>query len=256
MFGPQRHNEIIQLITERGIIRISELSTRLRVSENTIRRDLRSLEKLDILQRVHGGAILKDFYKFKSKDLPFISREGKYVEEKDRIGRRAADLIRSEEIIFLDAGTTVAYVPKHIKHRSRLTVITNALNIAMEMNGQGKIVVILTGGIFRKEINCLIGFPAEDFIGGLEIDKAFIGASGVSVDKGVTNLVPLDTGVKKAAIKAAKEVILLVTHDKLNKTSLDYVAPITAVHKIITDKNAPPQKIRDFEAQGIEVILA
>jgi len=233
MLEAERHQTIIKEIKENGVVRVSDLSRLFDVSQNTIRRDLQKLEEEGLIRRTHGGAILKDFYDDVSP--PFTIRETKFKDEKQRIGQKAAEFIQEGETIILDAGTTVAQVAKNINNKRDLTVITNAVNVALELSHHRGIVTILTGGIIMETINCLVGYPAEEFLSKVHVDKAFLAAGGVTVKEGLTNPNPFEVPAKKAMIKAAEEVILLVAHNKIGNIALAPIAPIEAVHKIITD---------------------
>ncbi len=253
MLEVERHRSIIKEIKQNGVIRVPDLGKLLDVSQNTIRRDLQKLEEEGLLKRTHGGAIAEDFYGI---DLPFITREDKYREEKQRIGRKAAELIQDGETIILDAGTTVAQIARNIKNRRNLTVITNAVNVALELAHCRDIVTILTGGIIREITNCLVGFVAEKFLSETHVDKTFLAAGGVTIIEGLTNPNPFEVQVKKAMIKAAREVILAVTYNKFGKKALIPIASVKAVHKIVTDNGISQREISAFQQLDIQIISA
>jgi len=253
MIEAERHQVIINRVKEKGIVSVSDLSDLFQVSQNTIRRDLQKLEKNEVIKRTHGGAILKEFYNL---DLPFATREDKYRKEKQAIGYKASQIINSGDNIILDAGTTTAQIAKNIKNKRDLTIITNAVNIALELANCREIITILTGGIIREITNCLVGFQAEEFLKKTHVDKTFLAAGGVTIEEGLTNPNPFEVGVKKVMIEAAKEVILVVAHNKFENVALTPIAPIEAVHKIITDKEVSPEYLGVFQQKGIEVILA
>jgi len=252
MLEVQRHQGIIKQIKQNGAVRVSNLSKLFGVSQNTIRRDLQKLEEEGLVKRTHGGAILENFYGI---DLPFIAREDTYQEEKQRIGKRAAEIIQDGESIILDAGTTVAQVARNIKNKHNLTVITNAVNVALELADCREILTILTGGIIRGVTNCLVGYQAEEFLSEVHVDRLFLAAGGISVEEGLTNPNPFEVPVKKAMIKASEEVILLVAHNKIGNVSLTPITSIDAVHRMITDDGASREEIELFQKRGIEVIL-
>jgi len=253
MIEVERHQVIINRVKEKGIVSVSDLSDLFQVSENTIRRDLQKLEKNEVIKRTHGGAILK---RFNNLDIPFTTREDEYRKEKQAIGYKASQIINSGDNIILDAGTTTAQIAKNIKDKRDLTVITNAVNIALELSNCREIVTILTGGIIREITNCLVGFQAEEFLRKTYVDKTFLAAGGVSIEEGLTNPNPFEVGVKKAMIEAAKEVILVVAHNKFGNVALTPIAPIKAVHRIITDNGVSSKYLEIFQQKGIEVILA
>jgi len=253
MLEVERHQSILRQVKQNGVVRVSYLSKLLGVSQNTIRRDLQKLEEEGLIKRTHGGAVLEDFYGI---DLPFVTREDKYREEKQRIGEKASELIEDGEAIILDAGTTVAQLAKNIKTKRDLTVITNAVNVALELANCRQILTILTGGIIREVTNCLVGYQAEEFLKNIHVDKLFLAAGGVTAEEGLTNPNPFEVPVKKAMIKAAEEVILLVAHNKIGKVALAPIAPIEAVHKMVTDSKASQKDLQAFREKGVEVIIA
>lgn len=253
MIEAERQRAIINRVKKEGIVSVSQLSELFQVSQNTIRRDLQKLEENEVIKRTHGGAILKGF---NNLDIPFATRVDKYRKEKQAIGYKASQIINSGDNIILDAGTTTAQIAKNIKDKRNLTVITNAVNIALELSNCREIITILTGGIIREITNCLVGSQAEEFLSKIHVDKTFLAAGGVTIEEGLTNPNPFEVGVKKAMIEAAKEVILVVAHNKFGNVTLTPIAPIEAVHKIITDKEVAPEYLGVFQQKGIEVILA
>ena len=255
MMEPERDLNIIRLLKRERVIRVLDLSKRLGVSENTIRRDLRRLEKTAILKRKYGGAVLNENSQGLD-DLEWRERERKFAEEKHRIGQAAAEMIKEGEAIILDAGTTTMHIARFISNRSNLTVVTNAVNIAMELSANEKITVILTGGVFRKISLSLVSPLTEAFLDtGIHVDKVFLSAGGVSAQFGVTNPNTTEVPIKKAMVRAAKEVILAVTHDKIGKRSFSEIVPILSLHKIITDKHAEGEQLELIRKKGVDVLL-
>ncbi len=253
MLEVERHQSIVKEIKQNGIVQVSNLSRLLNVSQNTIRRDLQKLVEEGLIKRIHGGAIFEDFYDDISPS--FLIRETEFKDEKQRIGQIAAELIQNGETIILDAGTTVAQLARNIKNKRDLTVITNAVNVALELANHRGIVTILTGGIILEATNCLVGYPAEEFLGKVHVDKTFLAAGGITVKEGLTNLNPFEVPVKKAMIKAAEEVILLAAHNKIGNVTLVPIGPIEIVHKIITDNGSSQAELHTLRKKGIEIIL-
>jgi DeoR family fructose operon transcriptional repressor len=227
------------------------------VSENTVRRDLERLEKMGILKRTHGGAVLLEEAR-DIDDLDWLSRQNKMVKEKERIGLSAAELIQDGEAIILDAGTTTIQVAKKIQNKHNITVCTNAVNIAIELLFNKSITIILTGGILREISQSLVGSLAEDFLNGsIHVDKMFLSAGGISAERGVTNANIIEVPIKRAMINAAKEVILVVTHDKVGKISFTQVIPTEKIDIIITDKcddNSVVEELQRIKSKGVEII--
>lgn len=255
MLRAERDLNITRWLRVNHVVGISKLSKRLGVSENTVRRDLHRLEKIGILRHIYGGAVLNEDSQGRD-DLEWRKREGKFAEEKERIGRAGAEMVKEGEAIILDAGTTTMQIVRFLNNKSDLTVVTNAVNIAMELSDKKEITTVLTGGIFRKISLSLVSSLAEGFLDtGIHVDKVFLSAGGVNLENGVTNSNSIEVPIKRAMIRASKEVILVVTHDKIGKSSFTQIVPIKKLDKIITDKSASQEQVELIRKGEIEVIL-
>ena len=168
-----RRDEIVSIITKSRKVRVDELSERFKVSEVTIRNDLSYLEKKGILHRSYGGALIKDNV---ALDESIVEKVKMHAEEKDKIGKAAAELIFDGDSIILDSGTTTSAIVQYIKNRKNLTVLTNAVNIASELAGLSEIEVLLTGGILRKKSFSLVGPQAEEILRSYYFDKSIFGS--------------------------------------------------------------------------------
>jgi Transcriptional regulators of sugar metabolism len=182
MFNEERKKEILSAISDKGNVKVSELSKAYNVSEVTIRKDLQELEEEGLVKRVHGGAVLDHSIKF---EPTFSEKADKFINEKSIIGKAAAALIEDGDTIALDAGTTTLQVAKHITARN-LTVVTNSLDIAVELAEKQNIEVIVVGGILRLETRALVGPVADMALDNIRVDKAFVGTNGISLNYGLT----------------------------------------------------------------------
>jgi DeoR/GlpR family transcriptional regulator of sugar metabolism len=179
-----------------------------------------------------------------------------HTEEKDRIGQVAAQLVLDGETIFLGSGTTTQAVARHLENKRNLTVITNALNIANQLADNPNITVIITGGVLRHSEFSMIGHIVEQTLKELRADKAIISMHAVSIEEGLTNDNLLETITDRVIIHFAREVILVADHSKFGRATTGIIAPITAVHKIITDDQTPQEMIQQVCDLGITVIQA
>ncbi|TET12076.1 DeoR/GlpR transcriptional regulator, partial [Candidatus Aerophobetes bacterium] len=161
MLQERRQNEIIQILQREEEIRVSEVSELFGVSQNTIRRDLEELEKMGLVKKVYGGAIISE--KFPTSDLPYRIRESSMVEEKKEIGSIVSKLIQNGESIILDLGTTTLEIAKNLHKKAHLTVITNNFSIIEELKGNPHIQVIVAGGEYRETSKGCVGHYAEEF---------------------------------------------------------------------------------------------
>lgn len=247
----ERLQQIEHLIKERQHVRVTELSEHFGVSEPTIRRDLQKLETMGRIQRAHGGASAVEQA---TPEPPIGQRGEEYNEEKCRIGQAAARLIQDGETIFLGSGTTTLEVARNLHGKKDLTVITNAINVAHYLAGNPDINVIITGGVLRHSALSMIGYIVEQTLKELHADKVIVSMRAISVDEGLTNDNLLETMTDRQIIQLAHEVILVADHSKFGKVSTAVVAPMTAVHKIVTDEQTPDETVKRLREMGIDVL--
>ncbi|MTI81088.1 MAG: DeoR/GlpR transcriptional regulator [Firmicutes bacterium] len=253
MLSFERQTKTMQILKQRGSVRISELSELFGVSEMTIRRDFEKLEKQGYLVRNHGGASLNPQG---SIDVTFNIRNQENVSEKDTIARTAASMVKNGDTIMMDAGTTTTAMARYLENKKDLVVLTNSLTVAQELNNKVGITVILTGGNLRGNTLSLVGSLAEEIIHRFNVNKAFIGTNGISVDQGLTNANIYESEAKKAMIKIASKSIVLADSSKFNKASFNSFSLLNQIDMIITDKYAPRGMVNQLRELGIEVIIA
>lgn len=250
-FTAERLQQIEHFIKERQHARVAELSNYFGVSEPTIRRDLQKLEAMGRIQREHGGAIA---VMQATPEPPIVHRVTECAEEKRKIGEITARLINDGDTIFLGSGTTTLEVARHLENKKNLTVITNALNIANQIAGNSDINLIITGGILRHSEFSMIGHIVEQTLRELRADKVIVSMRAISIKEGLTNADPLETMTDRVIIQFAREVILVADHTKFDKAATGFVAPITSVHKIVTDDQTPEHIIQQLRTMGVDVI--
>ncbi|MCS7286865.1 MAG: DeoR/GlpR family DNA-binding transcription regulator [Anaerolineae bacterium] len=253
MLPEERHQLILQLIESKGSVSVSELCKHLAVSSMTIRRDLAELERSGLIRRVYGGAVSA---RGRSYEPPFLIRSRERRAEKERIGQVAASLIRNGESIALDVGTTTLEIARHLENKRDLTIITPSLHIANVLANKPGIRLILTGGILRSGELSLVGFLAERAFAEFYVDKLFLGIGGIDFEAGLTEFNLEDAQVKKAMLASAKERIVVADSSKFGNIAFASVAPLSAIHKIVTDSSVDPAIVRRLKEMNIEVILA
>ncbi len=253
MFPEERRTAIIEILNKTGRRRVVDLAKELSVSEVTVRQDLDYLEQQGLLRRAHGGAIINPRTSF---ELPFQLEETAFSDEKERIGKVAASLITNGETIILDVGTTVAAVARHLGFHQQLTVLTNALNIAMALENYPEINLLVTGGTLRSQQHSLVNPYARFILEQVRVDIAVIGVSGVSLEYGFTNVNIAEAEMKELFIKNAERRIVVADSSKIGKVALARVAKLTEIDILITDQQADPKEIALLREQGLEVILA
>jgi len=253
MFGEERRMIIMHTLEQRGTASVSELATQFSVSEVTIRKDLDRLVSSGLIDRTHGGAIIRRDRQF---TLRYDLRGAELVGEKEAIGKAAAELVSAGDTIIIDTGTTTIHLAKSLPPLQDLHCITDDLQIATTIAIWPQITVTLTGGIVRTSNLPLWGADCErSILSHREVDRTFLSISGLSLERGLTNTYGVEVGAKRAMIEVAREVVLLVDSGKFGKVAPAFVADLTAVHKIIVGRQAPPDMVNQLSGMGIEVVL-
>ena len=247
--------KIMELLKANGKVDVKELSDLLSVTGVTIRNDLEQLEKKNILIRARGGAI-KIEQNFSNEDFPLSDKQKKNFAEKREIGKKAAELISNNNTIILDSGSTVHQLAKNLKNFDELTVITNALNVATLLAEYKNINVIVPGGILKKNSLSLFGILAEKGFKDYFCDKLFLGVDGFDLDFGISTPSPEEAYLNQIMIEISKEVIVLADSSKFERRGFAFIAPISKIDIVVTDKGLRPEYKTRLEAMGIKVILA
>ena len=256
MLGEERREYILNLILKTGSVKAADIAKTLGISETTIRRDLNKLSKKGLVRRTYGGAIANSGTSVGS-ELKFDIQKEKYIEEKKRIALAAASLINEGDVILIEAGTTGYQTALNITNKKNLTVITNSYDIASMLGKTNpEFTIILSGGILRPETRSLIGPLADLLLENINVDKAFIGISGIDIKKGITSADLLEAQTKKKIIECAKQVIALCDHSKIGHVAMNFVAPINKINIFITDSAADRQFLEKLKSLKISVITA
>jgi DeoR family transcriptional regulator of aga operon len=235
---------------------VDEIMGRTGASQATIRRDLRFLERKRAVRREHGAVRLAESRTFEPflDDPGFRDQVHRMAREKRRIGKAAALLIEDGETIAISPGTTTSQVAQALRGRKNLTVVTNAVNVAMELSRNKDLRVHLSGGYLSGNWFALVGPRALEFTQTLFTDKVFTGANGIHAEQGVTDEHAEETAVNQALTRQARQCILLVDHTKFGRVARCLVCPIRQVDMIVTDTGATDEMIAPFQSLGIKVL--
>jgi DeoR/GlpR family transcriptional regulator of sugar metabolism len=253
LLAEPRRMKILEWLQEEGSARVKDLSAAFRVSEATIRQDLERLELDGAVTREHGGAYLKTMpQQVRALSLQHLEN----MDAKRRIGRAAAALVGDGETIILDAGSTTSEIAAHLTGHQRLTVVTNALNIALALGALPSTSVHLTGGAFKAPTLSVTGEKSAEFFHDVFAEKLFLATAAVSFEAGLTIPALADIHVKRAMIRAASKVCLVADSTKIGRVSFAALARLDAVHVLVTDSGIRDEDRRGFEDLGIEVIVA
>lgn len=245
----ERQRQMLDRIVQEGEVRIADLREAFQVTEMTIRRDLEKLEEAGSVRRTFGGAI------FVGQDVALKERSALYTEEKIRIGRKAASLIRPGESIFLDGGTTTLQIARFLPAGLNVTVVTNALNVAAELAGK-QIPTIMTGGTLLEATHSLVGPIAVQSLSGMAFDRIFLGATGISVEHGFSNSNLYEAEIKQLAIRQSAETAIVADHTKFGAKVLVSFAPLAGVQRIVTDEAPEPELRQACADKGVHVDIA
>jgi len=253
----RRSEQIIKFLLSTGTATIEELLTVAGSSAPSIRRDLVRLENRGLIRRTHGGAALVEplLYEPFRYDSSFLAREQRFAVEKRHIGLAAAELVLAGETVGLTAGTTTTHIGRSLRHRDKIHVITNAINIGMELCNQPGIRTFLTGGVVPWAWSfSLTGNSALDFLDNVYMDKVFLSVTGLDAERGATTLESEEALVYRKMLKQAKQVIVAADSSKLGKVDTAIICPANEIDVLITDKGAAPDAVASFERHGIRVL--
>lgn len=253
-----RRDRILRLVRDREFVRVADLSNIFGTSEVTIRGDLDELAVQGELQRVHGGAIVRD--PTPRSELSFEEALGSLYPEKEAIGREAAALVASGDSIILDVGTTTNAIARALARRDDLTnvvVFTSGINIALELEEAiPRITVVVTGGTLRPLQHSLVYPMAGNILDQINATTAFIGCNGIHPTGGVTNVNLPEAGVKRRMIDSAQRCVVVGDGSKVGNVSVVKIADLADCDLVITGDSAPRAHIEEIEAQGIDIRIA
>jgi DeoR/GlpR family transcriptional regulator of sugar metabolism len=243
---------VLEILARNGYRSVCELAGDLKVSEMTVRRYLDKLEQKELIKRTHGGA-------FAGQDMIEVDyrvRETVRRAEKEGIGRLAWTLIQPGESVFVDAGTTAAYLAAAMDDTRRITVVTNSTIVLQTLENRSNIETILLGGKVHAASHSVIGPVAEEAVRQFRFTKAFLGAAGINLEEGLTQSNIDEVPVKKCVAGNSREVIVLADSSKFNRDVLVMFLLLEQVHTVVTDTGIQPEHRRSLEERGIRVLVA
>ncbi|NEB14191.1 DeoR/GlpR transcriptional regulator [Streptomyces coelicoflavus] len=253
MYAPERQQEILRLARDGGRVDVVSLAEEFQVTAETIRRDLKALDRAGLLRRVHGGAIPAGRLDF---EPGLAERESTAADEKDRIAKAALAELPAEGTLILDAGSTVARMAAAIPPESSLTVVTHSLPIAARLADHPGIQLHLVGGRVRHRTHAAVDAWALRAYGEIRADVAVLAANGFSVEHGLTTPDLAEAAVKRAALTAARRVVLLADSSKYAQEHFARFGALDDVDLLITDNGLTPEDAGDLERAGTEVVRA
>lgn len=249
----ERHSAILELLKQQGSVPVSDLAEILKVSSVTIRKDLTLLEKKNLLFRTHGSTILINPY---INDRHVSEKEKLNTEEKQAIGKIAANMITADDSIIIASGTTMFFLAHKIVPQNHLTVITSSIHVTSILARYNNIDIIQLGGLVRNSSVSVVSDYAEKMLADFSCSKLFIGVDGIDLNYGLTTTNLLEASLNKSMIQAAQKTIVLTDSSKFGRRGFGKICGLDTIDQIITDNKIPVSTIQKLEDMGIEVTIA
>lgn len=252
----ERRSLIAQMVIEKGKVLLSDLVDQFGITETSIRRDLDILESQGQLKRFHGGAMALSG---NSRSESYSEKMQLHIHAKQRIGKKAAEMIKPHNVVLLDSGTTtlqiIKQVPAELRLGSSITMVTNSVAISQEVLGWPSPNLIILGGIYLPDYQATAGPQTLQQMQDLTADCVFLGADGLTMSGGATTADILMAEVDRLMVERSRRTILVADSSKFGRIGFVPIKPLTAFQTIITDTDAPASIVEPLRDQGIEVIL-
>lgn len=251
MLPIERKNEILSKLMLEGKVIVSDLALQYGVTEETIRRDLEKLEREGFAKKTYGGAVKSDNM---TAELPYTVRKLTNVSGKKYIAEKIGDLIQDGDSIMLDASTTALFTVKSIFNKHNLTLITNSVEILLDLPASNDWRIISTGGTYRQDSMSFLSSSATTSISNYHADYAVMSCKGLDITKGITDTRENNADLKKSFIRNANKVILAVDNTKFDKISFVKICDLDCIDVVVTDIKPSDECIKEFERKNIELI--
>jgi DeoR family transcriptional regulator of aga operon len=256
MNARNRADKILRELRQEGDLSLDVLIKRLGASAASVRRDLTKLEAKGLVRRTHGGVTLVEplLYEPFRYDSLFQNREQHRTPQKRRIGLHAAELIQENETVGFTAGTTTTHVARNLRNRHNIRVITNAINIAMELSNCAGLRTFVTGGFVQWAGSfSLVGHAAIESLKDIYMDRVFVSVCGIDLARGVTVIEPEEALTFRTMIQQSKHIVVVTDSTKIGMVTASLICPIANINMMITDTDATDKVIAPFVERGIDV---
>jgi DeoR/GlpR family transcriptional regulator of sugar metabolism len=244
----ERHRIILDHLARDGRVIAAGLASELGVTEDMIRRDLRDLSEAGICQRVYGGAVPL------APETPLVQRLGEHVEEKNALAGLAISLVKANQTIFLDSGSTNEAIALCLPQNLNLTVVTNAPLVAAALAGRTDLTLMTVGGRVDPKSGAAVGASAIREIQMIQADLCFLGACSVNVEGGVAAFDPDEADVKRAFVRSSSSLAVAVMNNKLGTRAPHCVASTTQLTFLIVEQSAPASTVNELIDAGVQVL--
>jgi DeoR family transcriptional regulator of aga operon len=251
----QRRLQISELVRQHGSVQVSALAGRFGVSMQTVRKDLRYLAERGVMTRAYGGAIDSSVVGGPPAEPPYEARRTVFLDEKRRIGQRAADLVKAGDTIAIDSGTTAIQLAEAMPN-IEVTVVTNDFGVLSVLAPKSNIHIIMLGGELRRKNMAFYGGLTVEALGALHVDMLFLGVDGFDLERGITTHYEPEAMLNRRMVETARKVVAITDSSKFGKICLHRIISISDLSTLITDTDAP-EEIRQASHQlGFELLLA
>lgn len=248
----ERHEYILDEINKKGKLSIEDLSKEMKVSGVTIRKDLKILEEKNLLFRTKGGASLNNPY---AVDKPINEKEFINIDEKKKIAKAALSLIKKADSIMIGSGTTAFTLATALQPQHKITVITPALKIGLELSNRANVEVLQLGGVIRPNSSSVAGGYALQVLEDISCELLFLGVDGIELDYGATISNLTEATLNRKMIDSAQTLIILADSTKFNRRGVAKICSVEQISYIVTDDKVPTHVVSHFEDRGIKVII-
>lgn len=251
MLAIERRNAIVTKVSAEGKVLVADLAKEFDVTEETIRRDLEKLDNDGLVRKTYGGAIKNESFNI---DLPFHVRKQTNVESKQKIAALIGEIINDGDYIMLDASTTALCVIKNILNKRNITLITNSIEILLELCNKPEWNVLSTGGMLKEGGLSLVGYQAEKMISGFHVDTAICSCKGLDETNGITDSNERDAEIKKAFFRSANKRVLAADSSKFDRSSFVKVCGFNDIDVVVTEKYPGDTWAERLRQNNIELI--
>lgn len=252
MLAIERRNHILSILREDKRVVVSDLAKKFEVSEETIRRDLDKLEKEGQVVKTYGGAVMNENG---LSELPFIIRKNKNVAGKQRIAALISDLVLEGDTVILDASSTAVFIAKKLKEdKKNLTLITNSIEVLLELSDAAGWKILSTGGTLSENSLALVGDQAERMLSSFHVNKAIISCKGVDGECGFSDSSDAHAAIKRRMLESAAQRIFAVDHTKFDRVSFTVISGFSGVDAVVTDKKPEERWRRAFASREVECL--
>lgn len=248
----ERHEYILNKISKKGKLNIDELAKEMKVSGVTIRKDLKLLEEKNLLFRTKGGASINNPY---AGDKPINEKECINTDEKKKIAKAAISLIKNVDSIMIGSGTTAFALATALHPSKKITVITPALKVGLELSSRNNIEVLQLGGVIRSNSSSVAGGYALQVLETISCELLFLGVDGIELDYGATISNLTEATLNRKMIETAQTLILLADSSKFNRRGVAKICSVEQIDYIITDDKIPVHLVNQFEDKGVKIII-